>query len=193
MSAWPSAKSTAYPHAFALQPHTHSHTHSRTHSHTRTRDVANQREDFAPKYRQFKAFVRLTLLLFVCLSCALRALISRFTDVHRRFFYWTKFPFSSDLNHFHIYFCFCIIIIIVTQLLVISPPDLEAYRNPRLESLPRSIGSLRSLEHLFLKSTAIRNFPKSFANLTGLEMLDLSGLNLTTLPNICRSHSVTWQ
>ena len=69
-------------------------------------------------------------------------------------------------------------------------PELELYQNPRLEKLPDSIGSLKSLHSLLLKGANVRQFPPSFGRLEKLKILDLSGMKLKALPNLCRCSSV---
>ncbi|CAN6685168.1 unnamed protein product [Malus baccata var. baccata] len=51
-----------------------------------------------------------------------------------------------------------------------------------IESLPESIGNLKSLEKLDLSGTAIENLPASIGNLKSLEKLDLSGTAIKCLP-----------
>ena len=74
---------------------------------------------------------------------------------------------------------------------IIQKAGIYGYKKLRLgdcplTSLPESIGSLSSLNTLYLWENQLNILPESISNLTNLSILDLSGNQLTSLPeSIC--------
>lgn len=77
---------------------------------------------------------------------------------------------------------------ILLLVLLCKTSDLDAFDNARVERLPESIGKLKQLRTLFIANNNISHFSTPMVALEKLYTLDLSGLQLTTLPeSICRS------
>ena len=87
-------------------------------------------------------------------------------------------PSSADDNELISCCCF----------LLCKTSDLDAFDNARVERLPESIGKLKQLRTLFIANSNISHLSTPMVALEKLYTLDLSGLQLTTLPeSICRS------